>query len=45
MCRGRVIDFAPDELHVSLELWTENADGVRTTAATGLLQLPDEDSK
>lgn len=45
MCRGRVIDFAPDELQVSLELWTENADGVRTTAATGLLQLPDEDSK
>jgi acyl dehydratase len=43
VCRGRVTAVWPEERALSLELWTENAEGVRTTAATGHLQLGDED--
>jgi acyl dehydratase len=42
-CRGRVVEVDAGSRRVSLELWTENADGRRTTTATGLLQLTDED--
>lgn len=38
-CSGRVVEVHPDEARVSLELWTENAEGRRTTTATGTLQL------
>ncbi len=43
VCRGRVTGIRIDERQVSLELWTENAQGARTTTATGQLQLGEED--
>ncbi|CAH0123209.1 MaoC/PaaZ C-terminal domain-containing protein [Microbacterium sp. Bi121] len=38
-CRGQVTDVDAAHHRVSLELWTENADGRRTTVLTGELQL------
>lgn len=43
ICRGRIVGVDEALRRVELELWTEDVDGVRTTAATGLLQLTDED--
>jgi len=39
VCRGRVTEVMPGNDQVALELWTERADGTRTTRATGILQL------
>lgn len=44
-CRGRVVDIDTENRRVNLELWTENVDGVRTTTATGLLQLANEETR
>ncbi|GAB3598136.1 MaoC/PaaZ C-terminal domain-containing protein [Microbacterium tumbae] len=44
-CRGRVVDVDAGRRRVSLELWTENAEGRRTTTATGTLQLTEEDTE
>ena len=44
-CRGRVVDIDAEQRRVNLELWTENVDGVRTTTATGLLQLASEETR
>jgi acyl dehydratase len=38
VCRGRVDDVAADRTSVTLELWTENADGAVTTRARGVLR-------
>lgn len=44
-CRGRVVGIDRDAHQISLELWTENASGARTTTATGVLHLTDEDHR
>jgi acyl dehydratase len=39
ICRGRVVEVLTRTSQISLDLWTENPAGERTTTATGLLQL------
>lgn len=45
VCRGHVTDIDAALLRISLELWTENAEGRRTTTATGVLQLREGDTQ
>jgi len=44
-CHGRVTAIDADTRRLTLELWTENAHGSRTTTATGVLRLPNEGTR